>query len=223
MQVPSQPEARMARVVAFLLAAYGAAAIAQQGAIALPDLSPTRDATIVDVPQPKPGDWQSFQGKVGTVDCARWEVTDVNREGYLLSACDAYRARLEVASGYNLHEITTADGQPIARFDPYFPLVQFPLAVGGEWELPYRGHLMVEDLQWEGRLACRVTEFAPVTVRAGTFDAFRIECYDKRRAPMVETGANLTAWYAPAVQGVVKTVDHEDTRWNNELDAFGPR
>ena len=51
----------------------------------------------------------------------------------------------------------------------------------------------------------------------------RIECYDKRRAPMVETGSTLTTWYAPSVPGLVKTVNHEDPVQNNELAQFGTR
>ena len=88
---------------------------------------------------------------------------------------------------------------------------------------PNLDRLAAEGLRWDGETTCRVVEFAPVTVKAGTMNAFRIECYDHRRAGMLETGANSTVWYAPSVPGVVKTINHEDPRWDSELADYGPR
>ena len=175
------------------------------------------------MPVPRVGAWQTFKGPVGTVNCDRWEVTAVNEEGYLRTACGEYRTKLAVAGSFNLHEITGPGGQSVVRFDPWFPLVQFPIAVGSEWTSTYRGHMTVLDLAWDGTMTCRVTALESVTVIAGTFEAYRIECYDKRRAPMVETGSTLTTWYAPSVPGLVKTVNHEDPVQNNELAQFGIR
>ena len=206
-----------------LAAALPLAALAQQSAIELPDISPSHDAQIADAPVPQVGAWQTFKGPVGTVNCARWEVTATNEDGYLRTACGDYRTKLAVNGSYNLHEITGAAGQTIVRFDPWFPLVQFPIAVGSEWTSTYRGQLTTFELAWDGTMTCRVTSLEPVTVIAGTFEAYRIECYDKRRAPMVETGSTITAWYAPSVPGVVKTVNHEDSVQNNELAEYGPR
>ena len=206
-----------------LLAVLPALGQAQQSAIDLPDISPTHDATIADVPAPQVGAWQSFQGPVGTVSCGRWEVTAVNENGYLHTACEGYKSQLAVAGNYNLHEIVGPGGKTVVRFDPWYPLVQFPIVVGSEWTTSYRGQLFLAELAWDGTLSCRVTALESVKVLAGTFEAYRIECYDKRRAPMVETGATITAWYAPSVPGVVKTVNHEDGAQNNELVDYGPR
>ena len=206
-----------------VLAAWPLASLAQQSAIDLPDISPTHDAQIADAPVPQVGAWQTFKGPVGTVNCARWEVTATNEDGYLRTACGEYRTKLAVAGSFNLHEITGPGGRTVVRFEPYFPLVQFPIAVGSEWTSTYRGQLSVLDLSWDGTMTCRVTALESVTVIAGTFEAYRIECYDKRRAPMVETGSTLTAWYAPAVPGVVKTVNHEDPVQSNELAQHGTR
>lgn len=206
-----------------ILACLPLAGLAQQSAIELPDISPAHDAKIADTPVPRVGAWQAFKGPVGTLDCARWEVTATNEAGYLRTACDGYRSKLAVAGSFNLHEITDPAGKTVVRFEPWFPLVQFPIVVGSEWTSSYRGELTSFELEWDGTMTCQVTSLEPVTVIAGTFEAYRIECYDKRRAPMVETGTTLTAWYAPTVPGVVKTVNHEDPVQNNELADYGPR
>lgn len=189
----------------------------------LPDVSLAAETASTVAPVPKAGSFQTFVGKVGTVDCQHWVVTSENDAGYLTSTCGDYTSFLAVDGSYNLHKVVGADGTPVARFSPFLPAVQFPLAVRQGWTGRYDGELPAEGLRWEGEVHCRVMEFSAVTVKAGTFDAFRIECYDKRRAAMLETAANTTYWYAPSVPAVVKTISHEDPRWNNELADYGPR
>jgi hypothetical protein len=191
--------------------------------IDLPDVSLAAETTTAEVPVPKVGNFQTFVGRVGTVDCQRWEVTAADANGFLVSSCGKYTSYLSLAGSYNLNRMEGPDGQPLVVFEPYFPAVEFPLAVRKVWKSRYEGYLATEGLRWEGEVTCRVIEFAPVTVKAGTFDAFRIECYDHRRAAMLETGANSTMWYAPSVPAVVKTVNHEDPRWDSELADYGPR
>ena len=191
--------------------------------IDLPDVSLAAETTTAEVPVPKVGNFQTFAGRVGTVDCQRWEVTAADADGFLVSTCGKYTSYLSLAGSYNLNRMEGPDGQPLVVFEPYFPAVEFPLAVRKVWKSRYEGYLATEGLRWEGEVTCRVVEFAPVTVKAGTIDAFRIECYDHRRAAMLETGANSTMWYAPSVPGVVKTVNHEDPRWDSELADYGPR
>lgn len=191
--------------------------------IDLPDVSLAAETTTAETPVPKAGDFQTFDGRVGTVACSRWEVTAADEGGFLLSTCDKYKSYLSVAGSYNLHKIEGPDGKPLVVFEPWLPAVQFPLAVRKVWTERYEGYLASEGLRWEGEMTCRVVEFAPVSVKAGSFDAFRIECYDKRRAAMLETGANTTLWYAPSVPGIVKTVNHEEPAWDSELTEHGPR
>jgi len=191
--------------------------------IALPDVSLAAETASTVAPVPKLGSFRTFIGMVGAVDCQRWVVTSENDGGYLTSTCGDYTSFLAVDGSYNLHKVTGADGKPLVQFTPFLPAVQFPLAVRQNWTARYDGELTAEGLRWEGEVRCRVLEFTAVTVKAGTFDAFRIECYDKRRAAMLETAANTTYWYAPSVPAVVKTVSHEEPRWNNELADYGPR
>lgn len=197
--------------------------LAQASEIDLPDVSPAATATVAAQPVPVPGSYQVFVGRVGSVDCQRWTVGATSADGELQSTCGGYTSHLSVDGHYNLHKITDATGAPLVVFEPWYPVVQFPLAVGQRWEQPYAGYLAQESLRWDGRIKCEVADFGAVEVAAGSLEAFRIECYDKQKVGMMETGATLTVWYAPAVPGVVKTLHYEDARWNSELADYGPR
>lgn len=191
--------------------------------IELPSISLLDEAVVAEVPVPLKDSFQEFVGRVGSVDCQRWEVTAINEKGFLESRCKGFQSLLSIAGNYNLSKMIGPDGQPVVLFEPYYPLVQFPLAVNKSWEGDYLGFLGAEGLRWEGHLKCRVAEYAPVRVAAGTLDAFRIECYDHQKSGMLETGADITVWYAPQVPGVVKTINRGDARWNSELKDYGPR
>jgi hypothetical protein len=191
--------------------------------IDLPDVSLAAETASAVIPVPKPGSFQNFIGRVGTVDCQQWVVTALDAGGFLTSSCGGYTSFLSVGGSYNLHQVTGPDGKPVVRFEPFFPGIEFPLAVRKSWTARYAGELPGEGLAWDGEVHCKVASFEPVTVKAGQFEAFRIECYDKRRAAMLETAANSTLWYAPSVPGVIKSVNHEDPRWDNELEDYGPR
>lgn len=191
--------------------------------IELPEISLVDEAVVAEMPVPRVGSFQEFVGRVGSVDCQRWEVSATNEMGYLVSHCKGFQSLLSVAGGYNLTKMVGPDGQPLVIFEPYYPAVQFPLALNKTWDADYTGFLAVAGLRWTGHLKCTVAEYAPVKVAAGTLDAFRIECYDHQKAGMLETGANTTVWYAPQVPGVVKSINRVDSRWDSELQDYGPR
>lgn len=191
--------------------------------IDLPDVSLAAETASTVAPVPKLGSYQVFVGKVGTVDCQHWVVTNENDAGFLTSTCGSYTSYLSVEGSYNLHKVVGADGKPVVRFTPFLPAVRFPLAVRQSWSARYAGELTAEGFRWNGEVSCRVMDFGAVVVKAGTFDAFRIECYDKRRAAMLETSASSSYWYAPTVPAIVKTVNHEDPQWDSELADYGPR
>ncbi len=196
---------------------------AQESGIALPDVSPGAAATVAAQPVPQAGSYLVFDGRVGSVDCQRWTVGTVSVDGELLSTCGPFTSHLSVDGHFNLHKITAAGNAPVVVFEPWYPVVTFPLAVGKRWESAYTGYLAVEGLRWEGRIQCEVADFGRIDIAAGPIDAFRIECYDKQKIGLMETGATLTLWYAPAVPAIVKTIHYEDARWNSELVDHGPR
>jgi hypothetical protein len=90
-----------------------------------------------------------------------------------------------------------ADGKPVVSFDPPIGW-EFPLKVGKSWTNRHRMTQLATGAVVEYELSCKVLEFEKVTVPAGTFDAFRINC-------KTSTGSDDTYWTSPAVQPFVKT------------------
>lgn len=194
--------------------------VALAGDLDLPDISLVAAATEAEMPQPKPGEVHEFVGSVATIPCSRWEVLPSPDPDTVLSACGEYRMYFLRSEQLNLHRVTMAEGKEAVRFEPAYPALQFPLAVGKHWRKAYQGQSALEDISWQGDVSCEVADFARVVVAAGDFEAFRIECRDRWKVADVESSVTSTTWYAPAAGAVVKSVNYEDSRWNTELKSL---
>lgn len=90
-----------------------------------------------------------------------------------------------------------SDGKPAITFDP--PLGwNYPLKVGKTWSGRQRLTVHATGKTLEYDLSCSVPAFETVTVRAGTFDAFRVHC-------TTNIGNDETFWVNPALGTFVKT------------------
>lgn len=89
------------------------------------------------------------------------------------------------------------DGKPTVSFDPPVGW-EWPLKVGRSWTTRHRMTMLATGNTVEYDFSCKVLDFEKVTVRAGTFDAFRIHC-------TTSTGSDDTFWTSPDVQPFVKT------------------
>ncbi len=90
-----------------------------------------------------------------------------------------------------------ADGKPAVTWDPPAGW-SLPLGVGSRWGGPRKMINLVSGRTLEVETACTVPAYEKVTVPAGTFDAFRVEC----------TGSadnRDTYWLAPGVHPFLKT------------------
>jgi hypothetical protein len=93
---------------------------------------------------------------------------------------------------------------------PDWPYLRFPMALGKTWEVPFeieatsRFEKHVAEWQWKAQVVAVET----VTVRAGTFQTFRIDyegSFTTRSGRETWTGSHgETAWYAPAAKAIVK-------------------
>ncbi|MSR14394.1 MAG: hypothetical protein EXR86_07490 [Gammaproteobacteria bacterium] len=193
---------------------------AQELDISLPDVSLAETSTLTDRPSPKLGEVREFTGAVAGVNCSRWEVVALDSDGQTVSECGTNKLYFKQDDHLNLHKATGPKDANILVFEPSYPGIEFPLKVGNHWHRPYAGYLAIEGLRWEGDLNCEVAEFSEVTVVAGTFKAYRIECHDNWTVGQTGSSLNSTTWYAPEIGGVVKTITYEDSRWNSELKAF---
>jgi hypothetical protein len=88
------------------------------------------------------------------------------------------------------------DGKPFMTYDPPIGFV-YPLKVGKAWSTHHRMTMVATGKVTEFDYACKVEAFEPVTVRAGTFDTFRIAC--------TTPGAQDTYWSSRDHGMMVKT------------------
>lgn len=92
--------------------------------------------------------------------------------------------------------IVGRDEKPVLTYDPPIGF-QYPMKVGKEWATTHRMTMVAKGQTSEFVLACKVASYEKVTVRAGTFDAFRIDC----KGP----GYEDTYWSDPATGLFLKT------------------
>lgn len=182
-------------------------------------LSPAVALAAAPQPSPSVGDVLVYKDRFLTVDCQRWEVTALDEDGYRLSQCEDKTAYIDNDTG-RVFKIVSDDGYKLVRFKPGLPTLSFPMEVGKTWNDTYEGYTNADGAQWQGDTTCEVEAKETVTVAAGEFEAYRVACTDNWSAPPFSGESNSTTWYAPAVGGVVKSVNKQDAKWNMELEAY---
>ena len=89
------------------------------------------------------------------------------------------------------------DGKPVVSFDPPTGL-DFPLSVGKTWTNSIRMTMHAANRTIPYDATCKVESYGDVTVRAGTFKAFKIAC--STTLPTEET-----YWFGPETGVTVKS------------------
>ena len=158
--------------------------------------------------------WKGAKGSVN-----RLEVVGVDDQAIEV---DIKRA----ASGAVLtHQRFSREMNPIDRgamhFAPAFMRYAFPLEPGKEWSGEATGDNPKSGKHWRYHIKGKVLGWEKVAVKAGEFDALKVEVKALYRGE--ETGNNggsgqLTEvlWYAPAVNSYVK-LDYNDTDWTGRI------
>ena len=98
--------------------------------------------------------------------------------------------------------------------------LNFPLEVGKKWSLKYSFANKFNPGKGRVEGDVEVTAYEKVTVKAGTFDAFRVEAKNfwNNDANRTSGRSKSVFWYAPAARTVVRT-EYEDgyNNWVREL------
>lgn len=182
-------------------------------------LTPAAAFGATPKPSPAVGEVLVYKDRFLTVDCQRWEVTELDRDGYRISQCGDKTAYVDKDTG-RVFKIVSDDGYKLVRFKPGLPTLSFPMEEGKTWNDTYEGYTNADGAQWQGDTTCEVEARETVTVAAGEFEAYRIACTDSWSAPPFSGESHSTTWYAPEVGGVVKSVNKQDAKWNMELQAY---
>lgn len=96
------------------------------------------------------------------------------------------------------------------QYEPYWPNLKFPLAVGLSWEQKYRIST-ARGPESIGFAKCSVVALENVTVPAGTYVAYKIHIEDERRGVNddIKTVKGIsTIWYSPAINNYLR-IEHK--------------
>jgi hypothetical protein len=166
--------------------------------LASPALAQSADRPIVKV-----GDeWQFIQYNLVPIEKPNlvWVITSVTPEGI---AGTSNGMPLTLTSDLNIIE------SPTRKFSDRRNL-SFPLEIGKSWT--YTNQVEFKDLGGTTRMdaGVTVTAYQKITVRAGQFDAFKIEAKGKwgqeGAAGLAATEFTETSWYSPSARAIVKQV-----------------
>jgi hypothetical protein len=173
----------------------------------------------VNKPSPKVGVVIDYDARLATVACKRWEVTAADKDGSTILECGDNIAYVSAANG-NMTKIVSKSGETLVEFKPQSFGLSFPLEVGKKWDGKYTGYLASSDTSWDGDASCEVKPPEIVTVPAGQFDAYRIDCVHNWTSGGLDGQAHISAWYAPKVGAVVKSVNAESPEWNSQVTSI---
>lgn len=178
-------------------------------------------------PIPVAGTEASYQGRFMGVDCPLWTTGTPDKDGLLPVTCEDFVLELDVANDLNPVRLRGEGGTTLAEFKPYGPTLSFPLHVGKRWRGGYMGFTAFNNLVWEGDTRCKVEAKEKITVPAGSFDTFRIECEQGWRVGPATGSTRATRWYAPTPGTVVKEIQTQNPAGSNfELATYalaGPK
>jgi hypothetical protein len=190
-------------------------AVLMSAAVAIPARA---DAPVAERPTVKPGSSWDYADKVASVPCKHWEYVG-DEKGFRVGKCEGYKSYTSIENN-NLVRILDKDGDKVVQFSPSAVAISFPLKVGKKWDGSYTGFTADDGAQWEGSTSCEVKAYEKVTVAAGTFDAYRIECSGWWNAGAAQGRAESTAWYAPKAAAIVKSVNPSAPKFNLELTGY---
>ena len=160
-------------------------------------------AQKVDRPAVKVGDeWQFIQYSLVPIEKPNlvWVITSATPTGI---AGTSNGQPLTLTSDLNIIE------SPTRKFSDRRNL-SFPLEIGKSWT--YINQVELKDLGRNSRMdaGVLVAAYEKITVRAGQFDAFKIEAKGKwgqeGAAGAAATEFTETSWYSPSARAIVKQV-----------------
>ena len=189
-------------------------------AIASPALA--ADAPPAEKPVPKVGDVLEYTKRFVTIDCKRWEVKALDKEGYTVTQCGDNLAYIDPGTA-TVTRIVTQSGSKLLEFKPRSPTLAFPLQVGKKWEGDYEGYRAANGTNWKSHVTCQAKAFEPVKVAAGEFEAYRVECEDAWESTPFHGFSDSVSWYAPKLGTVVKSTNTSQGDFDFELAGYGPR
>ena len=173
-------------------------------------------------PSPKVGRVVEYDAQVATVGCKRWEVTDTDKDGSIVSQCGDNISYVSAENG-NVTKIVSKNGNVMLEFKPRLFSLSFPLEVGKTWQGRYSGYSAYNDAHWDADTTCEVKPPEKVEVPAGKFDAYRIDCVDNWQSMGLNGQTHISSWYAPKVGVTVKVVSTENPEWDYQVTSISEK
>lgn len=188
--------------------------------LAMPALA--ADAPPAEKPAPKVGDALEYTRRFVTIECKRWEVMALDKDGYTLTQCGDNLAYIDPETA-TVARIVSKSGSKLLEFKPRSPTLAFPLQIGKKWQGEYEGYRAANGTHWKSHVSCEAKAFEPVKVAAGEFEAYHIECEDAWESTPFHGFSHSVSWYAPKLGAVVKSTNTSQSEFDFELAGYNPR
>jgi len=141
-----------------------------------------------------------------------WQFT-VKEGGSVGSSSKSLNGTYELSMVDGKFKIVAVNGSEKEELDPRPPALagllsfgrnlDFPLIVGKQWSVDYKGTYVGSNKPIARKIAYEVKGIEQVTTQAGTFRAFKLES-DDRAGP--RDYFTTTYWYSPETRSIVKSV-----------------
>jgi hypothetical protein len=184
-------------------------------------ISPASSDTLsTDKPQWKVGSTYEIAPKDKEfLPCPRWNVGAPDKS-FLIIRCDERAAYFSLDNNNNFTKLTDKSGAALVNFDPYVPVLEFPLEVGKSWSGFYEGTDKHSGYQWRGKTTCNVKSFEELKLPAGALKAYAIECKHDWRVGNYSGTVYSKHWYAPAAKNIVKLIVEGFSKYDFEVTSF---
>ncbi len=112
------------------------------------------------------------------------------------------------------------EAKPVETSTQGLKMLDFPLRVGKTWSQDINLRSVSTGAVWPYANTWKVEAYEEVTVKAGTFKAFRIGWHQENRGPYPWQG-DATLWFSPDAKAFVRGVAY-DSRWFQpwELESY---
>jgi len=155
---------RLCTALAFLAATCAAPCLAQAPVRAERPLVKVGDSTV----------FEELDVRTGEKRDTTFVVTAVDANKIVNEASGSTSGARTFTRDFNPLEIRT--GEAVATtYRPYFPALQFPMEVGHSWSIAFEVNIPGQRQVSKWQMTAHVVSIEPITVPAGTFEAFRIE------------------------------------------------
>ena len=167
-------------------------------------------------PLPQVGDRFETEARFLNVPCSSWTVMAVDPAREVVADCEGWRAVHTSSPPRTLTLVLRPDGSRLYAYDPYSPVLDFPLRVGKSWQASYEGFNGELGIGWSSNIRCLVEAY-----EEGEHPEFRIRCDDSFSTLLIIGGTHTSVfWYSPELGRITRQQHLSEPKYSWRLRGW---